>query len=502
MPRSPFMLPGRRAAKKPAWLNDPPNYHDRGNIDFCSCSRTCFEQGDFFGLDDLFTEKPVVLNGLAQIYSSGSRVQARRLPRRHRAACQRRLLPALDPEAARGRPQSRRIADFSIFGEAHAERRHRPLRPTCATAGCRGARLSVPQVASAYASGASGAKGVANRLADDDYFRTANGIDPSFTTFLGNHDMGRAALQILTQAPGLAGPSLVQHVLFGYDLLYLLRGAPAVLYGDEVGMIGSGGDQQARQDMFPTQVPDWQTQQRVGSPPIGKGSSLALTGNPIQSQLRSLGRAPRRASRALDRSLGRALCAERGARRLPGRPGEREGGRRRLQQRGNGSARHGDDGNARRDLEHRLRARSGGGRADADDPRRSPRSPPSRASRCPRQPSGEADARAGKPDALTSALLLCGNRAEAQPASVTLRDPSSRAARGGRVAIDDSAPFRDLPSARHDSPSVRGSMRSQSPAARTARRGLEGRVRHAASLISLDARVDAVETRLVVPQSP
>ena len=109
-----------------------------------------------------------------------------------------------------------------------------------------------------------------------------------FTTFLGNHDMGRAAQQILTQAPGLTGQSLVQHVLLGYDLLYLLRGAPVVLYGDEVGMIGSGGDQQARQDMFPTQVSDWQTQQRVGSPPIGKGSSFDVTGNPIQAQLRTL----------------------------------------------------------------------------------------------------------------------------------------------------------------------------------------------------------------------
>ena len=73
--RQAFPLPGRavhaRGAvrgsaatgtlKKPAWLNDPLNYHDRGNIDFGSCSPQCFEQGDFFGLDDLFTEKPNVM---------------------------------------------------------------------------------------------------------------------------------------------------------------------------------------------------------------------------------------------------------------------------------------------------------------------------------------------------------------------------------------------------------------------------------------------------------
>ena len=64
------MAPQDRQLKKPAWLNDPLNYHDRGNIDFGSCSAQCFEQGDFFGLDDLFTEKPNVMKGLAQIYAS------------------------------------------------------------------------------------------------------------------------------------------------------------------------------------------------------------------------------------------------------------------------------------------------------------------------------------------------------------------------------------------------------------------------------------------------
>jgi hypothetical protein len=80
----------------------------------------------------------------------------------------------------------------------------------------------------------------------------------------------------------------LQHVLFGYDLLYLLRGAPTLLYGDEVGMIGSGGDKAAREDMFPTQVTDWQTEARVGSPPIGKGSSFDVRNNPIEAQLRTL----------------------------------------------------------------------------------------------------------------------------------------------------------------------------------------------------------------------
>ena len=119
--------------------------------------------------------------------------------------------------------------------------------------------------------------------------------------------MGRGAQQILSQAPGLAGDALVQHVLLGYDLLYLLRGAPTLLYGDEVGMIGSGGDQAAREDMFPTQVSDWQTEPRVGSPPIGKGSSFDVTTNPIETAAEAALGASRRVSGALDRRVDRAL---------------------------------------------------------------------------------------------------------------------------------------------------------------------------------------------------
>jgi glycosidase len=288
MPEVPLLLKADSHLKKPDWLNNPLNYHDRGNIDFSSCSDQCFEQGDFYGLDDLFTEKPNVLNGLAQIYSSwitrfqvdGFRVDT---AKHVNAAFFKLWVPKIRAAARKAG-----IDDFPIFGEV-------TLNDAVDLAGFvrdRGVPqvLDFPlqQVVTAYAAGASGAKGVAARLQDDDYFRTPNGIDPAFTTFLGNHDMGRGAQQILSQAPGLAGDALVRHVLLGYDLLYLLRGAPTVLYGDEVGMIGTGGDQAARQDMFPTQVSDWQSQPRVGSPPIGKGSSFDVTGNPIESELKEL----------------------------------------------------------------------------------------------------------------------------------------------------------------------------------------------------------------------
>jgi alpha-amylase len=286
MPRVPTILASDRNAKKPAWMNDPTNYHDRGDIDFSSCSQVCYEQGDFFGLDDLFTEKPVVWQGLAQVYGEwitkykldGVRVDTAR----HVNAAFFRLWTPRILAAAR----SAGIADFPLFGEIFSTD-DQYVSSFVRDRGLPNA-LDFPlqDAAAGFAAGTTNARALRDRLNDDDYFRTPNGVAPTPPTFLGNHDMGRAAYQVLQK--GATEAQLLPRVLLGYDLLYLLRGAPVVYYGDEVGMIGRGGDQQARQDMFPTQIAEWRTQDRVGSPPIGTGSSFDVTNNPIQQRLREL----------------------------------------------------------------------------------------------------------------------------------------------------------------------------------------------------------------------
>ncbi len=60
-----FPTPADAQAKKPAWLNDPTMYHNRGDSTFAGESS---EYGDFFGLDDLWTERPDVVRGLTRIY--------------------------------------------------------------------------------------------------------------------------------------------------------------------------------------------------------------------------------------------------------------------------------------------------------------------------------------------------------------------------------------------------------------------------------------------------
>jgi hypothetical protein len=77
-------------------------------------------------------------------------------------------------------------------------------------------------------------------------------------------------------------------VLLAHDLLYLLRGAPVVLYGDEVGLMGAGGGEAARQDLFPTKVRAWQAEERMGAPAIGRGSSFDVVDHPVAKRLKVL----------------------------------------------------------------------------------------------------------------------------------------------------------------------------------------------------------------------
>ncbi|MBA3366117.1 MAG: hypothetical protein H0U03_10090 [Actinobacteria bacterium] len=291
MPRVPAVPPAEREAKRPAWLNDLTKYHNRGNVNFSSCTEVCFEQGDFFGLDDLFTEQPAVVDGLAEVYADwirryridGFRVDTARHVNR---AFFRVWVPKVLAAA-----RAAGVPDFEIFGEVFigdaielsSYVRNRGLPNV----------LDFPfqDALTRFAAGGAGPGGIVSRLNDDDLFQGPAGVAHTPPTFLGNHDMGRAALKVKERAAaGVGGDELLRRVLLGHSLLYLLRGAPVEYYGDEVGIIGRGGDKQARQDLFPTQVREWQTEDRVGSPPIGGGSAFDLADHPIASHLRTLGR--------------------------------------------------------------------------------------------------------------------------------------------------------------------------------------------------------------------
>jgi alpha-amylase len=286
-PKTPIVPAAERDAKRPAWLNDASNYHNRGNIDLGSCSDACFVLGDFFGLDDLATEKPAVRQGLVDIYADWIRrykIDGFRIDTaRHVEAA---FFPYWAPRILAAAREAG-VANFELFGEVAVT----DAIELSAFVRDRGVPsvLDFPlqDALTRFAGGGAGGRGIADRFRDDDYFVTS-GVAHAPPTFLGNHDMGRTAREVSEGGAGAGGP-LLARTLLAYDLLYLLRGAPVVYYGDEFGIVGRGGDKEARHDLFPTQIAEWQTQERIGSPSIGTGSSFDVVNHPIAVRLRTLG---------------------------------------------------------------------------------------------------------------------------------------------------------------------------------------------------------------------
>ena len=100
-------------------------------------------------------------------------------------------------------------------------------------------------------------------FAGDDWYTDADSNAYSLPTFLGNHDMGRIG-KFLADT-GATGDTLLERDKFAHSLMYLTRGQPVVYYGDEQGFTGDGGDQDARQDMFPSQVASYNDDDLIGT---------------------------------------------------------------------------------------------------------------------------------------------------------------------------------------------------------------------------------------------
>ena len=286
--KTPQVPPAFAAAKAPALLNDVTNYHNRGDIPWGSCVGRCTMDGDFSGLDDLMTEKWSVVKALGDTYGSwitsygidGFRIDTAMYTDPYFFG---RWLPIINQYAAQaGKP------GFTSFGEVYvfdaAQQSEIMLSRQLPSVLDFPYQETVRKFVSAQATGGS----MAAMFDGDDYYTSAGTNAYGLTTFLGNHDMGRIGFFVTKDNPSLSDSS-VQRDLLAHDVLYLTRGVPVVYYGDEVGMTGSGDgtDKQARQDMFPTKVQDWQTEPRIGSPPIGQGSSLSAA-SPIADRMTEL----------------------------------------------------------------------------------------------------------------------------------------------------------------------------------------------------------------------
>lgn len=256
-----FRDPADAQVKVPGWLNDPTMYHNRGTSTF---SGENSEYGDFpsgnrSALDDLWTERPQVVQGMIDIYKTwvddagvdGFRIDT---VKHVNMDFWKQFGPALQGHAA-----SVGNKDFFMFGEVYdADPRFMSQYTT-------EGRLQATVDFGFQGSGVNFAKGRATtELRDfyalDDYFTDADSNAYSLPTFLGNHDMGRVGSFLRQNDEGWNDAQLLRRDQLAHSLMYLTRGQPVVYYGDEQGFSappdvpGGIGDQRAREDMFPSEV--------------------------------------------------------------------------------------------------------------------------------------------------------------------------------------------------------------------------------------------------------
>jgi glycosidase len=66
--------------------------------------------------------------------------------------------------------------------------------------------------------------------------------------------MGRIGWFVRAAHPKASDDEITRRVILAHAFLMFTRGAPVIYYGDEQGLAGEGGDKDARQDMFASQV--------------------------------------------------------------------------------------------------------------------------------------------------------------------------------------------------------------------------------------------------------
>ena len=256
--------PAEKDVKRPAWLNDPIYYHNRGNSTFRGESST---MGDFVGLDDIFTENPRVIRGMIDIYGvwiDKYRVDGFRIDTAQHVNPEfwQQFVPAIIARA-----KARGIAHFHIFGEVAMD----DVDPAHTAVNTRVDRLpSVLDFALYWGvrkvlSGSSGTDLLANLFHADPLYEGGAKAALELPTFISNHDAGRFTTFVRRAMPNISDGELLQREMLANAMLLTLRGVPTIYSGDEQGFVGKGGDQDSRQDMFASQVASYNEDRLLGT---------------------------------------------------------------------------------------------------------------------------------------------------------------------------------------------------------------------------------------------
>lgn len=261
---TPVVPRGEEKVKVPAWLNDPVYYHNRGDTDWKGESA---QYGDFVGLDDLATEDPRVVAGFIDIYKGwidrfgidGYRIDT---ARHVNPAFWQAFIPAIRAHAA-----ARGIPNFHIFGEVATS----DYDPALLASWTRNAGFpavldfAFMRAAVDAASGKTGSEMLARMIEDDGLYEGGKAAAMQLPTFLGNHDAGRFGWFLRQAKPGMDAQEELARAILGHAMLLTLRGVPTLYYGDEQGFAGTGNDQQSRQDLFASQVAEYNADRLIGT---------------------------------------------------------------------------------------------------------------------------------------------------------------------------------------------------------------------------------------------
>ncbi|HXF61420.1 MAG TPA: alpha-amylase family glycosyl hydrolase, partial [Caldilineaceae bacterium] len=187
-PYTPVIPDGEETSKVPAWLNDPTLYHNRGNSLFVGESSL---YGDFFGLDDLFTEHPQVVQGLIDIHKGwianyeidGFRIDT---VKHVNAEFWREFTPAILQYA---RDQGRE--SFFIFGEVFSGNERLLSYYTTDSDMPAVLDFRLQEHIRSYVSTRAPATILQSLFENDDYFTDEDSSVYMLPSFVGNHDRGR-----------------------------------------------------------------------------------------------------------------------------------------------------------------------------------------------------------------------------------------------------------------------------------------------------------------------
>ena len=268
------VLPAGAQHKVPDWLNDITLYHNRGDTTFT---------GEDSALRRLLRPRRPLHRASGRgrrddrhLQDLDRRLRYRRLPHRHDEARQRRVLAAVRAGGARVRARPGQVGVLHVRrgrrrdeavhvalhdDQPHAERAGLPVqeRPRWTSRRARVRRSALGDF-----------------FVDDDWYTDADSNVYQLPTFVGNHDDGpHRPRSSQVGNPGRRGLGAGWPASgSAHELMYLSRGNPVVYYGDEQGFTGDGGDQLARQDMFPSQVAGVQRRRPDRHRPHHRGREL------------------------------------------------------------------------------------------------------------------------------------------------------------------------------------------------------------------------------------